>query len=99
MTDSRPQTIAIRGSSERAPRVTNQAIALERAECHVAPSQRISNEIEVQIDFRIVGCPQEFFGRHDSHGDTTWKVRLGGLPGQRSHIYPIDVKASVPLEH
>src|SRR5438309_1860407 len=95
MTDSRPQAVAIRGRSERAPGVAHEATALERTERHIASSQSVPNEIGVQIEVWITGRLEEFLGRHDSHGDSAWKVRLGELRGQRSHVYPVDVKAGV----
>ena len=95
MTDPRPEAVAIRSRSERAPRIADEATALECAERHVASSQSVPNEIGVHVELWITGRLEEFPGRHDSHGDSAWKVRLGGLRGQGSHVYPVDVKAGV----
>src|SRR2546423_8552028 len=50
MTDPRPQAVAIRGRSERAPGVAHEATALERTERHIASSQSVPNEIGIHIE-------------------------------------------------
>jgi hypothetical protein len=88
----------MRGGSECAPRVANQAITLECAERHIATRQRTPNEIGLHIEFRIVGRLQEFLGLHDAQGDTARRRWPGRALDQRPYVHSIDVKTGVPLE-
>src|SRR5437660_5393281 len=88
----------MRGASECAPRVANQAITLECAERHIASRQRGPNEIGLHIELRIVGRLQEFLGLHDAHGDTARQCWPGSALDQRPYVHSIDAKTGVPLE-
>src|SRR5260221_13120712 len=84
--------------SECTPGVSDEAIALEGTERHIASRQRISNEIGVQVELGIDRSPQEVLKLHDAKSDTPQRAWRGGASDQGSNIYSIDAEPGVPLE-